>query len=470
MDIKLTNTLSRKKAAFAPLDTNNVRMYLCGPTVYDRAHLGNARPVVMFDVLFRLLHLAYGADHVTYARNFTDVDDRINETARQRKADGAAGSLEDLIHERANETIAWYHADMAALGNLSPNVEPRATEYIGQMVEMIEELAAKGFAYGAEGHALFRVSAYETYGRLSGRSIDDMIAGARVEVAPFKENPMDFVLWKPSSDDEPGWDGPVIDGVSLGRGRPGWHIECSAMSHALLGESFDIHGGGLDLQFPHHENEIAQSCACGHGFASVWLHNEMLQVEGKKMSKSLGNFFTVRDLLDQGVPGEVIRFVFLSTHYSKPMDWTETKRAEAEATLQKWHKMAQGSTGGQIDPSVLSAVADDLNTPGALTALHALAKNGDAAALAASAQFLGLLDADQTWWQSQGLDDDAMARVTALQEQRVAAKKAKDFATADAIRDALAGVGVAIVDGPGGTFDVNVTPAFDQAALMALSI
>ncbi len=469
MDIKLTNTLTRKKAVFAPLDDQNVRMYLCGPTVYDRAHIGNARPVVMFDVLFRLLRRVYGADHVTYARNFTDVDDRINQTARQRKADGAPGTLEDLIHDRANETIAWYHADMAALGNLSPSVEPRATEYIAQMVAMIEDLAAKGFAYGAEGHALFRVDAFQDYGKLSGRSVDDMIAGARVEVAPYKENPMDFVLWKPSTDDEPGWDGPILDGVSLGRGRPGWHIECSAMSHALLGESFDIHGGGLDLQFPHHENEIAQSCACGHGFAQVWMHNEMLQVEGKKMSKSLGNFFTVRDLLDQGIPGEVIRFVFLSTHYSKPMDWTEAKRAEADGALSKWHKLVDGVAPGDVDAGVLAAVSDDLNTAGALTILHALAKNGDAATLAASAQFLGLLDPAQDWWKSEGLDADAMAKVDALQAKRAAAKAAKDFAAADAVRDALAQVGVAVVDGPGGTFDVELKPGFDRDALMALA-
>jgi cysteinyl-tRNA synthetase len=274
-----------------------------------------------------LLRHVYGADHVIYVRNFTDVDDRINATAQNRKAAGAQGSLEELIQQRSDETIKWYHDDMDALGALRPDHAPRATEYIDQMIDMSADLIAKGHAYEAEGHVLFAVDSWkEHYGKLSGRSVDDMIAGARVEVAPYKRNPMDFVLWKPSTDDLPGWDSP------WGRGRPGWHIECSAMAHELLGAHFDIHGGGNDLMFPHHENEIAQSC-CANGtdaMANFWMHNEMLQVEGKKMSKSLGNFFTVRDLLDQGVPGEVIRFVMLSTHYRKPMDWTEKKAKQAE--------------------------------------------------------------------------------------------------------------------------------------------
>ncbi len=293
MTIRLHNTMTRRKEDFVPLDPENVRMYVCGPTVYDRAHLGNARPVLVFDTLYRLLRHTYGADHVTYVRNFTDVDDKINATALARKEAGAAGSLEELVRERSDETIGWYHADMDALGALRPDMEPRATEYIAQMIAMIAALVAKGHAYEAEGHVLFAVESYSAYGALSARSIDDMIAGARVEIAPYKRNPMDFVLWKPSTDDLPGWESP------WGRGRPGWHIECSAMAFELLGESFDIHGGGNDLQFPHHENEIAQSACMGHGFANVWMHNEMLQVEGKKMSKSLGNFFTVRDLLDQ---------------------------------------------------------------------------------------------------------------------------------------------------------------------------
>ncbi len=334
VEIRLRNSRTRSVVPLEPTVTKGkVKMYVCGPTVYDRAHLGNARPVIVFDVLYRLLRQVYGEGNVTYARNFTDVDDRINATALARKEAGAPGTLEDLIAERSQETIAWYHADMDALGALRPTHEPRATEFIGQMIAMTADLIAKGHAYEKEGHVLFRVRSYAEYGKLSGRSVDDMIAGARVEVAPFKEDPMDFVLWKPSTDDLPGWDSP------WGRGRPGWHIECSAMAHELLGDSFDIHGGGNDLLFPHHENEIAQS-ACAHpegDFARIWMHNEMLQVEGKKMSKSLGNFFTVRDLLDQGIPGEVIRFVFLSTHYSKPMDWTAKKAEEA-------YEIIRGST------------------------------------------------------------------------------------------------------------------------------
>ena len=333
--IKLHNTKTRKKEVFTPIDANNVRMYVCGPTVYDRAHLGNARPVVVFDVLNRLLRHVYGEGHVKYVRNFTDVDDKIN--TRAAESGRSIGEITD-------ETIQWFLDDMAALGAIEPNEMPRATEYIPQMISMIEGLIASNHAYEADGHVLFAVESYEKYGALSGRSIKDMIAGARVEIAPYKRNPMDFVLWKPSTGDQPGWESP------WGVGRPGWHIECSAMAYELLGENFDIHGGGNDLMFPHHENEIAQSC-CAHpegNFANYWLHNEMLQVEGKKMSKSLGNFFTVRDLLEghEGqlpVPGEVIRFVFLSTHYRKPMDWTEKKAKEAQATLSNWRRLAEGA-------------------------------------------------------------------------------------------------------------------------------
>ncbi|MBC7155703.1 MAG: cysteine--tRNA ligase, partial [Rhodobacteraceae bacterium] len=286
MTIRLHNTRTRRKDAFVPIDPENLRMYVCGPTVYDRAHLGNARPVVVFDVLYRLLRHTYGPDHVTYVRNFTDVDDKINARAREMQAAGDTRPMNAIIRALTDETIGWYHADMDALGALRPTHEPRATEYIGQMVAMIAGLIESGHAYAAEGHVLFDVRAYPEYGRLSGRSVDDMIAGARVEVAPYKRDPMDFVLWKPSTPEEPGWESP------WGRGRPGWHIECSAMTKELLGTAFDIHGGGIDLQFPHHENEIAQSCCAdpGAGFAQVWMHNEMVQVEGKKMSKSLGNF------------------------------------------------------------------------------------------------------------------------------------------------------------------------------------
>src|SRR6056297_289929 len=394
--IKLYNTKTRAKEVLEPLDPGNVRMYVCGPTVYDRAHLGNARPVIVFDLLYRLLRHVHGADHVTYVRNFTDVDDKIN--ARAIENVGKGGDVNAEIARITAQTTQWFLDDMAALGALEPDAMPRATQYIPQMIAMIEDLIERGHAYEAEGHVLFAVESYKDYGKLSGRSVDDMIAGARVDVAPYKRNPMDFVLWKPSSDDLPGWDSP------WGRGRPGWHIECSAMSHELLGESFDIHGGGNDLMFPHHENEIAQSC-CAHpegDFARIWMHNEMLQVEGKKMSKSLGNFFTVHDLLDQGIPGEVIRFVFLSTHYRKPMDWTAEKVQEAEDTLSRWYVLTDG-----VEPEantlfwVSDALADDLNTPSAISIMHELARNGCAGQLKAAMQLLGLGDAEEiTWFRS----------------------------------------------------------------------
>ena len=464
--IRLTNTKTRDKQVFRPIDPADVRLYLCGPTVYDRAHLGNARPVLVFDVLVALLRHVHGADHVTYVRNFTDVDDKINAEAARRKAAGAPGTLEDLIAERTEETIAWYHADMDALGAARPDHEPRATGYIPQMMAMIGDLIASGHAYAAEGHVLFDVRSFPDYGKLSGRSVDDMIAGARVEVAPFKRDPMDFVLWKPSDDELPGWDSP------WGRGRPGWHIECSAMSAELLGTHFDIHGGGIDLQFPHHENEIAQSC-CAHpgaGFANVWLHNEMLQVEGKKMSKSLGNFFTVRDLLDRGVPGEVIRFVMLSTHYRKPMDWTEAKREEAEATLRKWRRLTAGATPVQApEPALIEALADDLNVAGAIAVLHDLAGRGDAAGLLASARMLGLLTDDMGGWaDAPGDSAEAEPLIAALLAARAEARKARDFTRADAIRDGFATAGVEISDTPDGT-KWALTPAFDIAALRDLA-
>jgi cysteinyl-tRNA synthetase len=436
-------------------------MYVCGPTVYDRAHLGNARPVVVFDVLFRLLRHVYGADHVTYARNFTDVDDKINAAAQARKAAGDARPLEALIRERTEETIAWYHADMDALGALRPTLEPRATDFIAQMIAMIQSLIASGHAYAKDGHVLFRVRSYAAYGALSGRSVDDMIAGARVEIAPFKEDAMDFVLWKPSDADLPGWDSP------WGRGRPGWHIECSAMSHELLGAAFDIHGGGLDLQFPHHENEIAQS-HCAHpeaGFAKVWMHNEMLQVEGKKMSKSLGNFFSVRDLLDKGVPGEVMRMVFLGTHYSKPMDWTAEKAAQAQAALRKWRGLVAGIEPAPSPlPSVVSALSDDLNTAGALAELHAVAARGDYAGLLASAQFMGLLGTGQGAWLAAV---DLSTWADQLAALRAEAMASKDFAALDALKAELVAAGVDVRMSKTG---VDLTPGagFDAAKLQAL--
>ena len=448
--IKLYNTLTRSKQEFLPIDPDRVRMYVCGPTVYDRAHLGNARPVVVFDVLFRLLRHVYGEDAVTYVRNFTDVDDKINARAAETGRP---------IRDITEETIGWYHDDMDALGALRPTHEPRATDYIAQMIAMIEDLIAKGFAYAAEGHVLFEVRKFPEYGRLSGRSLDDMIAGARVEVAPYKRDPMDFVLWKPSSGDQPGWDSP------WGHGRPGWHIECSAMSAELLGDVFDIHAGGIDLQFPHHENEIAQS-RCAHGsevMANVWLHNEMLQVEGKKMSKSLGNFFTVRDLLDQGIPGEVIRYVLLMTHYRKPMDWTAEKVREAEATLRKWRGLTEGiEPSASPAPAVIAALADDLNTAGAIAALHDLAKDGDIPALKASAALVGLLDDRLGDWVAGGPDLAGFA--AQLDALRIAAKASKDFSAVDAMKQKLTAAGVEIRMTATGV-ELSAGPGFSAAEL-----
>ncbi|TCM84698.1 cysteine--tRNA ligase [Rhodovulum steppense] len=486
-EIRLYNSRTRRKETFEPLDPANVRMYVCGPTVYDRAHLGNARPVVTFDVLFRLLRHVYGEGAVTYVRNFTDVDDKINAAAQARRAAGDPRSLEDLIRERTDETIGWYHADMDALGALRPSHEPRATEWIGAMIAMIEGLIAKGHAYAAEGHVLFRVRSYAAYGALSGRSVDDMIAGARVEVAPFKEDPMDFVLWKPSDDELPGWDSP------WGRGRPGWHIECSAMAHELLGASFDIHGGGIDLQFPHHENEIAQSC-CAHpegGFARVWMHNEMLQVEGKKMSKSLGNFFTVRDLLDGNwsggwkVPGEVIRFVFLSTHYRSPMDWTVEKAENAKDTLRNWFRLSEPENpDGYGLHCVLPHLADDLNTAEAIGALHALAANGQGAALRYALNLLGL-DPSSDWWRegrdertSDGLSigvswsgvrpPEQIELASALAFQWANLRKRKEYAAADDLRASAGFSGLELRATKERDAHAEIKDHFDPAKLEAL--
>ncbi len=452
VQIRLTNTRTRRKEVFEPIDPANVRMYVCGPTVYDRAHLGNARPVVAFDVLFRLLRHVYGEGHVTYVRNFTDVDDKINARAAETGRP---------IREITDETIRWFHEDMDALGALRPSREPRATEWIGAMVAMIGELIGRGHAYEAEGHVLFRVRSYAEYGALSGRSVDDMIAGARVEVAPFKEDPLDFVLWKPSTDDLPGWDSP------WGRGRPGWHIECSAMARELLGASFDIHGGGLDLQFPHHENEIAQSvCAHpGEGFARVWMHNEMLLVDGKKMAKSAGNFVTVRDLLDQGVPGEVIRFVLLGTHYGKPMDWTDEKVRDARQTLTKWYRQVGFSTATGFVEGVLDPLADDLNTPEMIARCHALSSQGDMAILRGALSVLGLLDSDiPDWARVPGFSDEETGIVRDLILQRDAARRMKDYAKADAIRAALNEAGIVVRD-TSGEPEFEKTSSFDLDAL-----
>jgi len=478
VEIKLHNTKTRKKELFTPIDANDVRMYVCGPTVYDRAHLGNARPVVVFDVLNRLLRHVYGDEHVTYVRNFTDVDDKIN--ARAAETGRSIGEITD-------ETIQWFLEDMAALGAKEPDQMPRATEFIPQMVAMIEGLIASGHAYVAEGHVLFAVESYQEYGALSGRSIKDMIAGARVEVAPYKRNPMDFVLWKPSTGDQPGWESP------WGYGRPGWHIECSAMSYELLGASFDIHGGGNDLMFPHHENEIAQSC-CAHPkaeFARYWLHNEMLQVEGKKMSKSLGNFFTVRDLLEghDGQPpvaGEVIRFVFLSTHYRKPMDWTNKKAESAKRFLKnlyddiedfpELHRQRKLATPlPQPSKEVLEALADDLNTHLALSEFRKIVKATDFSKRPQALQVLadGLL---LGFFSGKGkpkktvatlISKDAKEYIEYLIVERNNARSNKDFGRADQIRDLLAVADVHIIDGPDGS-SPKIGPDFDPSKLEAL--
>jgi len=472
--IKLRSTADPAKTArpFVPRDWRDasvpeaerrVRVYVCGPTVYDRAHIGNARPVVVFDVLNRLLRQVYGAARVRYVQNFTDVDDKIIARAAETRADGE--SLEAACRRLTDETIGWYHEDMDALGALRPDHEPRCTEYIPEMVAMAERLIAEGHAYAAEGHVLFAVESWEAYGSLARRSTDDMVAGARVEVAPYKKHPMDFVIWKPSTPEQPGWASP------WGRGRPGWHIECSAMARALLGERIDIHGGGIDLVFPHHENERAQSCCANRTeeMADVWMHNGYLMVEGEKMSKSLGNFVTVKDLRDRGVPGEVIRYVLLKTQYRQPLDWTEEAVAEAEAVLRRWRGLVAGlSPAPRVPEAVLAALSDDLNTPKAIAELHALAGAGDEPALRAGAAPLGLLtDALGGWDVAVTADPATAARIDGLLAARTAARKARDFARADAIRDGLAAAGVEVKDTPDGP-EWSLTPGFDGQKLAEL--
>ena len=451
MPLVLHNTLTRRKEVFEPLDPKSVRMYVCGPTVYDLAHIGNARPVIVFDVLYRLLRHIYGARHVRYIRNITDVDDKINAAA---KANG------ESIRSVTERTAKAFHEDVAALGALPPDVEPRATEHVAQMIQMTERLIASGHAYAADGHVLFSVASMPDYGRLSGRTRDEMIAGARVEVAPYKRDPADFVLWKPSPDDLPGWPSP------WGRGRPGWHIECSAMSEAHLGETFDIHGGGLDIIFPHHENEVAQSVSAHRGkpFARYWVHNAMLLVDGEKMSKSLGNFRTIRDVLAQ-VPGETARYAMLMTHYRDPLDWTEERLAKAKHALDRFYRALRQMSGvapavAEPPARVLAALEDDLNTPLALAAMHDLGTELNKATgaseqarlkreLLASGAMLGLLQKDpETWLKG---DDREAVEIDGLIAERNAARKARNFAEADRIRNALALRGILLEDAPGGT-------------------
>ena len=452
MTIHLYNTLTREKQAFEPLDPKNVRMYVCGPTVWDYAHIGNARPVVVFDVLARLLRHTYGKDHVTYVRNITDIEDKIMDAAKKNG---------EPIEALTRRTTQWYHDDMGALGALPPDREPRATEFVPQMVAMIARLMELGHAYAAEGHALFHVPSMPDYGRLSKRSLDDTIAGARVEVAPYKKHAADFVLWKPSTEDQPGWESP------WGRGRPGWHIECSAMSGDLLGDVFDIHGGGLDLIFPHHENEIAQS-RCAHGtpvMARYWLHNGFVQVNGQKMSKSLGNYFTVHELLEEGHRGEAIRLALLTAHYRQPIDISRDALKEAKATLDRMYTaLARADVEATPAPTdhILAALADDLNTPLALSEIHDLVsklnkaatadeKRALKAALLGAGQLVGLLEREPAaWFQATDGALDAAAIERQI-EARKAARKARDFAAADRIRKELAEAGIVLEDGPQGT-------------------
>ena len=458
MDLRLYDTLTREKRPFVPLDPDNVRMYVCGPTVYDFAHIGNARPVIVFDVLFRLLRHIYGESHVTYVRNITDVDDKINDRAARDFPDLP---LNEAIRKVTEKTANQFEADVAALGSLPPTFEPRATDFVlpradgkTDMVTLIRELIARGHAYEAGGEVLFDVQSMPDYGALSGRKLDEQRPGARVAVDAHKKSPLDFVLWKQSSGDEPGWESP------WGRGRPGWHIECSAMSAAYLGEMFDIHGGGIDLIFPHHENELAQS-RCAHGtstMANIWMHNGFLEVEGKKMAKSEGNFVTIRELLADW-PGEVLRLNMLRTHYRSPIDWTLNGLEESAKTLDDWYWVTADDKSEQPSGAVIKALADDLNTPQMIASLHNLRSSAasgnerDRSEFAASLRLLGFLSESAAEWknrkqQASGLD---AKQIDGLIANRTAARARKDFKESDRIRDELAAMGVVIKDSKEGT-------------------
>ena len=508
MTLTLYNTLTRRKEPFEPIDPTNVRMYVCGPTVYDLAHIGNARPIIVFDVLFRLLRHVYGESHVTYARNITDVDDKINARAVERFPDMPPT---EAIRRLTEDTTAQFHKDIAALGVLPPTVEPRATDHIAEMRVLCDELVANGHAYVAEDHVLFAVGSMPDYGKLARRSLEEMEAGARVDVAPYKRGPMDFVLWKPSKPGEPAWPSP--SGIAT-PGRPGWHIECSAMAGKHLGDVFDIHGGGIDLVFPHHENEIAQS-RCAHGtsvMANVWMHNGFLQVEGEKMSKSLGNFVTIKDQLARR-PADATRLQMLMTHYRQPIDWTEAQANEAEATIEEWFvsclRSIPQSTRGKPTTELAAILSDDLNTPEAVAYLHSLSKaaqknDEDSQTFCDNLAFLGIFRDYQSevrplleqaglwatiaadigpaqelnnadWLRRDRLDIEAIKRVldnptaftrylakgqswsavgqrtdvdhvNALITTRLAARKAKNWAESDRIRDELAGMGIQLKD------------------------
>ncbi len=450
MAVVLYNTAGREKQPFEPIDKGNVRLYVCGPTVYDFAHIGNARPVVVFDVLYRLLRREYGETHVTYVRNITDIDDKIIAAAE------ASGEAIETITSRTTQA---FHRDMAALDALPPDAEPRATEHVPQMIALIQSLISSGHAYVGEDHVLFHVPSAPRYGALSGRNRKEQIAGARVDVAPYKKDPADFVLWKPSAGELPGWDSP------WGRGRPGWHVECSAMSEAHLGLPFDIHGGGLDLVFPHHENEVAQStCAHADGrFVNYWMHNGFVTVDGEKMAKSVGNILLVRDLLKE-FPGEAVRLNMLGTHYRQPLDWTEQGVRQAKRTLDRWYKVTEDVTTAEADmpPEFVAALEDDLNTPQAITEMHKLAHEatllGAASAgekkrrLKAAGGLLGILSRPtREWfaWQPEGTGIEA-EEIETLLERRAEARARRDYAQADRIREELAAKGIALEDDPDG--------------------
>lgn len=458
MELRFYDTLTREKRPFVPIDANNVRMYACGPTVYDFAHIGNGRAAIVFDLLFRVLRHHYGEGHVTYVRNITDVDDKINVRAAR---DYPGVPLNEAIRKVTEETYQQYQDDVTALGCLPPTVQPRATEHIPEMRAIIEKLVAGGFAYVAEDHVLFSPQAMNAantvlprYGALAKRSLDEMIAGARVDVAPYKRDTTDFVLWKPSKPGEPSWPSPA--GIAA-PGRPGWHIECSAMAWKHLGERFDIHGGGIDLVFPHHENELAQTCCAFHAdrMANFWMHNGFLQVESEKMSKSLGNFFTIRDLLADW-PGEVLRLTMLKTHYRSPLDWTLKSAEESAKTLDDWYAAAADARGGKPAAAAVEALSDDLNTAQMLATLHALrhqanASDKDRADFAATLRMLGFLSQTSAEWkgrkqQASGVDP---ARVESLIAERAAARGRKDFKESDRIRDELVAMGVVLKDGKG---------------------
>ena len=444
MSLNLYDTFSNSKKKFEPIDPKNIRMYVCGPTVYDYPHVGNARPVIVFDILFRILQNVYGTEHVTYVRNITDVDDKIINASQENNED---------INELTSRTINYFHTDAKYIGAMEPSFEPRATDHIDEMINIIETLIEKNYAYVAENNVLFSSTKFSKYGSLSGKNLEEMIAGSRVDVESYKQEASDFILWKPSKDNEPGWDSP------WGKGRPGWHIECSAMSEKLLGKTFDIHGGGQDLIFPHHENEIAQSeCANGEKFANYWVHNGFVTVEGSKMAKSDGNFVTVNELKEK-YQGEVIRLTMILTHYRQPLNWTNDNLQESKKTLDKWYQYFsevdfKPDLSVKIDENVMNALNDDMNTPQAIAELHKLFKNcksDDQDSLnqfLISAQFLGLMNDEPSQWLSWGKDNISVDqnKIESLIAQRNTARANKDFAEADRIRDELENLGIVLED------------------------